>query len=37
MMKATGPSIKERIETLSGLKNDDLNKGAVGGNADQAI
>ena len=38
MMKKTGPSIQERIESLAGLKNDDdLNKNAAGGNADQAI
>ena len=40
MIKVTGPSIKERIESIQGLKNEeDLNKNAVGGagNADQAI
>ena len=38
MMKQTGPSIKQKIETLSGLKqSDDLNKNPVGGNADQAV
>lgn len=38
MMKQTGPSIKQKIETLSGLKqSDDLNKNSVGGNADQAV
>ena len=38
MMKQTGPSIKQKIETLSGLKqSDDLNKNTVGGNADQAV
>ena len=38
MMKQTGPSIKQKIDTLSGLKqSDDLNKSPVSGNADQAV